>query len=300
VAKGLLLPYGLKLETCTSGYESIERIKAGNLYDIIFMDHMMPHLDGIETVKILRDMGYSKTIIALTANAITGQAEMFMENGFDGFLAKPIDLRELNTTLNTQIRDKQSPEALEMARAKNQKADAPQRNGDVHSEVVKAFITDAEKSFHVLEEIGGKGGIRLFTTTIHGLKSALSNIGETELSADAHMLEKAGREGDVSIVAAETPVFLEKLKAVISKVKPPDEAFANEISEDDKTFLREKLSEIKVACDTLDRRAVKAALSDLKQIKWTREIHEAIENIGTLILHSEFKDASDIADKLIF
>ena len=107
LAQGLMLPYGLSIDTAKSGFDAIEKVKAGNVYDIVFMDHMMPKMDGIETVKIMRGMGYKHPIVALTANAVTGQAEIFMENGFDGFISKPIDVRELNVSLNKFIRDKQ-------------------------------------------------------------------------------------------------------------------------------------------------------------------------------------------------
>jgi len=99
VAKGLLSPYGLHIETVNSGFDAIEKIKNNQTYDIIFMDHMMPDMDGIKTTKLLREMGYTHPIVALTANAVIGQKEMFLSNGFDGFISKPIDSRELNHIL---------------------------------------------------------------------------------------------------------------------------------------------------------------------------------------------------------
>jgi CheY-like chemotaxis protein len=116
VAKGLMAPYGLSIDTVESGYETIDKIKAGKVYDIIFMDHMMPRMDGIEATREIRKMGYTQPIIALTANAMAGQAEIFLMNGFDDFISKPIDLRQLNMALNKHIRDKQPPEVLEAAR----------------------------------------------------------------------------------------------------------------------------------------------------------------------------------------
>jgi signal transduction histidine kinase/DNA-binding response OmpR family regulator len=116
VAKGLMSPYGLSADTAESGYEAIDKIKAGKVYDIVFMDHMMPHMDGIEATKAIRAMGYMHPVIALTANAMMGQAEVFLSNGFDDFISKPIDIRQLNMVLNKFVRDKQPPEVLEAAR----------------------------------------------------------------------------------------------------------------------------------------------------------------------------------------
>ena len=78
VAKGLLAPYELSIETVMSGFEAIDKVKDGKLYDIVFMDHMMPKMDGIETVKIMRERGYAQPIVALTANAVVGQSDVYI------------------------------------------------------------------------------------------------------------------------------------------------------------------------------------------------------------------------------
>ena len=106
VARGLMSPYGLSIDTVLSGFDAIRRIESGKTYDVIFMDHMMPRMDGIETTNRIRSLGYLRPIVALTANAVVGQAEVFLLNGFDGFISKPIDPRRMNQTLNELIRDK--------------------------------------------------------------------------------------------------------------------------------------------------------------------------------------------------
>ena len=106
VARLLLKPYQLQITTAASGLEAVELIKDGNEYDIVFMDHMMPVMDGIEATKKIRTLGYAKAVFALTANAIIGQQEIFLANGFDGYISKPIDIRQLNDTLNKFIVDK--------------------------------------------------------------------------------------------------------------------------------------------------------------------------------------------------
>jgi len=83
---------------------------------------MMPKMDGVETTKKIRNMGYTGTIVALTANAVAGQSEVFLESGFDDFISKPIDVRQLNSILNKRIRDKQPAEVLEAARAEAEAA----------------------------------------------------------------------------------------------------------------------------------------------------------------------------------
>jgi CheY-like chemotaxis protein len=115
------MPYGLQVDTVLSGREAIERIRAEEIrYDLVFMDHMMPEMDGIEATRRIRnDIGsdYARNvpIIALTANAVIGNREMFLANGFNDFISKPIDIKRLDIVLNQWIRDTQSEETLREA-----------------------------------------------------------------------------------------------------------------------------------------------------------------------------------------
>lgn len=102
VAKRLLDFYKFNVETVSSGKDCIYNVKSGKKYDIIFLDHMMPEMDGIETLHILRSLeGYEiPPVVALTANAITGMKEMYLREGFDEYLSKPINVSELNKLIN--------------------------------------------------------------------------------------------------------------------------------------------------------------------------------------------------------
>jgi CheY-like chemotaxis protein len=115
----LMAPYGLKIETAESGAEAVGLIESGRVYDIVFMDHMMPRMDGIEAVGIMRGLGYKGPIVALTASDEAGLEDVFLGSGFDGFIAKPIDMRLLDVLLNKYIRGKQPPEALAAAAREN-------------------------------------------------------------------------------------------------------------------------------------------------------------------------------------
>ena len=112
VANGLLKLYELQVETYLSAIDAIESIKAGNTYDIIFMDHMMPEMDGIAAMQILRGLGYTKPIVALTANAFVDQEEHFLQSGFDAFLAKPIKSEQLYALLERYIINKPEADAV--------------------------------------------------------------------------------------------------------------------------------------------------------------------------------------------
>jgi CheY-like chemotaxis protein len=106
VAEGCMAPYDVTVETADSGFEALEKVEAGEVYDIIFMDHMMPKMDGIETTSKIRALGYTAPIVALTANAIVGNEKKFRASGFDDFISKPIDIKQLDGVLTRLIRDK--------------------------------------------------------------------------------------------------------------------------------------------------------------------------------------------------
>jgi CheY-like chemotaxis protein/two-component sensor histidine kinase len=142
VARGLMFPYGLSIETAASGAEAISKIKNGAKFDIIFMDHFMPKMDGMEATKIIRELGYMRPIVALTANALVGQADMFMENGFDGFISKPIDIRQLNTTLNKLIRDRYPAETVEAARRLKDNLEQNTASARLDLSYMKALVVD--------------------------------------------------------------------------------------------------------------------------------------------------------------
>ena len=309
VAKGLMAPYGLKIDLATSGFEAIEKVKSGGVYDVIFMDHMMPKLDGIETTRLLRKMGYVRPIVALTANAITGQAEVFLKNGFDGFISKPIDIRQLNVSLNKLIRDKQPVEVVEAAQRERAELEKKQANGNVQKDVdpqlAEIFARDAEKAATVLETIQKSNfreeeDIHLYVINVHAMKSALANVGETELSAVALRLEQAGREKDLNVMKFETPEFLEKLRKTIEKIKPKDEENeAGEDTEEALVLLSEKLVKIKDACAAFDKKAAKTSLNELREKTWSNKNKELLNKIAEYLLHSEFDKAAALAEKNI-
>jgi CheY-like chemotaxis protein len=115
VAEGIMEPYKLSIDTVMSGKEAIKKIEDGKVYDVLFMDHIMPGMDGMESTKRIRELGYTNPIVALTANAVVGQSEIFLTNGFDDFISKPIDTHQLDSILKKFVRDKQPPEVIEAA-----------------------------------------------------------------------------------------------------------------------------------------------------------------------------------------
>jgi len=250
VAKLLLQPYQLQIETAGSGAETIKKINNGEVYDIIFMDHMMPNMDGIETMKNLRSLGYKNPVLALTANAVTGQQEMFLANGFDGFISKPIDLRQLNESLNRFIRDK------ERRRKNNQenadRNDIPQNESsqsgsdinpdklaesvaiygidpkagltlydfdmEIYISVLRSFVPNALSNIEKLSTVTEET-LREYAVNVHGMKGIGANIGARTLSETALKLETLANSGDLAAILAGNGEFLKEAEKVVSGVQ---------------------------------------------------------------------------------
>jgi signal transduction histidine kinase/DNA-binding response OmpR family regulator len=296
VATGLMLPYGLTINTATSGFEAIERIKDGEVYDIVFMDHMMPKMDGIETTKKLRELGYTQTIIALTANTIIGQSVIFMDNSFDEFISKPIDIRQLDAVLKKFVRDKQPPEIIEAANhnKRNLGISAGGQTG-ISPKLAEIFARDATKLAKTLEEIQesdaySEEDIRSYTISVHALKSALTNVRETELSGIAAKLEQTGRDKNTAAMRSETRAFLDKLWAVIEKHKlSQEENSVKKIVVEDRAYLKEKLFAIKNACEIYDKKTIKDTISELQQKEWSVETRKLLATIEEELLNGDFE-----------
>jgi len=214
----------------------------------------------------------------------------------------------LNNSLNKLIRDKKPAEIVEEARQQKDKFYAD----IVHKEVNKAqiaefFVRDAEKAVAVLEAIAKNNcrrvdDVSLFIINVHAMKSALANVGETDLSEFAKMLEQAGRSNNINLILAELPAFLETLKIIIEKFKP-EESAANEEEavdmEKERPYLHEKMQVIRGACESMDKKTAKAVLAELRQKAWPQDIKEQLGTIAELLLHSDFDEAAETAGKIL-
>jgi CheY-like chemotaxis protein len=111
VAAGMLRKYKMHVDCASNGQDAVDLIAAGEpLYNAVFMDHMMPEMDGMEATVLIRALGteYAEKIpiIALTANAVAGNEQMFMDNGFNAFLSKPINVMSLDAVIQQWLRDR--------------------------------------------------------------------------------------------------------------------------------------------------------------------------------------------------
>jgi PAS domain S-box-containing protein len=297
VAKGFLAAYELSIDTAMSGFEAIDKIKNGKVYDIIFMDHMMPKMDGIEATHKIRDMGYAKPIVALTANAVVGQADIFMEKGFDDFISKPIDMRQLDAVLKKFKSEKKSSVSVAESGREG-------KNPAVNHTLAEVFVRDAAKAIVTLESIYEKRGsygyddMRLYTINVHAMKSALLNVGEKELSEAAFRLEQAGRDKNTVVINADTPLFLDGLRATIKRLTPSREG-DGETAQGERGYLHEKLLAIIQACDGYERKTAKETLVELRRREWPLLTREMLGTMAENLLNGDFEEVAHIAQKII-
>jgi CheY-like chemotaxis protein len=272
------------------------------------MDHMMPIMDGMEATKIIRETGYEAPIVALSANAVTGQMDIFLENGFTDFISKPIDVRQLNFVLNKMIRDKQPPEVIEAAR--QQAENDREISSDVNlsqitdTQYAEFFLRDAKKTLNELESIMAKGGphskedMQTYVIHTHGIKSALANIGKTDLSAAAFRLEKMGHEKKIDQILSETVPFIDALKEIIEELTPI-EMVVYDMEDDDPTRLRENLIAIIAACEDYDERTADKLIESLRKETWSRPTAEMLDKLHEQLFISEFEGIVDTAKEFL-
>jgi CheY-like chemotaxis protein len=262
VTAGLLAPYKVQIDRVLGGIEAVHLVQKKH-YDIVFMDHMMPGMDGIEATEIIRKLegDYFKElpIIALTANAISGMREMFLEKSFNDYLSKPMEISRLDDILGRWIPDEkkikggrgEKPEAGNSARTgsglsgKTQTPPLPAAGsaGEIpfivegldtarglantggteagYRKVLASFVWDAKDRLKHIKTPpdSGKDSLAAFTVHVHALKGAAGSIGAAELPADAARLEAAGRNGDMEVIRKQLPSFCERLSALAEKIE---------------------------------------------------------------------------------
>jgi CheY-like chemotaxis protein len=256
---------------------------------------MMPQMDGIETTQKLRASGYKGIIVALTANALMGNNEMFAQNGFDGFISKPINVLQLNEVLNKFVRDRHPEEAVKY----KPELAAQTESAEIDPRILQCFCNDSESAIVTLRESLAEGDLSLFITTAHGMKSVLANVDEHETASLAEMLENAAQSGDMDYITGNIDEFVETLKTLISKYTPLITAADNTDITEDTEYLANQMQIIKSACENYDVKTAYDALDRLKDKPWKPETAAALEAIrNALYIHSDFSGAASMSGEL--
>lgn len=235
VCQGLLRPYEMEVYTARSGQEALRQMTQV-WPDLVFMDHMMPDMDGVEATRLIREMGKKDPyfavvpIIALTANAMKGMREYFLENGFNDFVSKPVELDQLDNALRIWLpEDKLKAPALpvEILAPEEIPEDFLGLDGidveqgmaycgtvDVYRKTLLMFREQIPGRLRRIEQARNEDRREDYVIEIHSLKSAARWIGAMELGDQAERLEMAGRAADRKQVDEGMPALLERYRAI--------------------------------------------------------------------------------------
>jgi len=334
VVEGLLAPYRAAVDTCLSGPQSIELVKQKASqkleYDIIFMDHMMPEMDGVETTAAIRlweeelrenDVTRNRVpIIALTANAVVGMREMFIKNGFNDFLSKPIDVSKLDEMLNRWIpKEKReqgtgirtpTPQSLIPIPGVDTAKGVAMTGGTVaaYMGVLSLFCKDAQDRLPLLQKTPEADTMSAFITQVHALKSASASLGAEKISAQAAGLEAAGKAGDMPFIREHLPAFAQQLAALVKNIR--DALEQNKLEDRDiprsrANFVGEflipqsLLHELSDALKSQKVSEIKRILNTLDQQTQDPRLREILEKISNQVLMTEFDSALHIIDEAL-
>ena len=322
VAKGLMGQYKLSVRTCTSGKAALDILETDKSFDILFIDHMMPEMDGVELTKILRSSNddYLKyvPIIALTANAIKGVSEMFLANGFTEYLSKPIDTERLGEVLNKWIPENKKEEAREEEESvadKNQAVDENEENllnmlrqienvdydkamtlcgksEDILLSVIEVYVKSYSQIKERIDSTYAKEDLKNYAIEVHGVKSSSRSIGNDVLGEMAYRLEIEAKDGNIAYVKENHSEFVMKYEQFVGKLKEIVDKLKTEEKIEKVKFSKEEILSMINECISLyDEFETTKAEEVLKKLQCA----ECDENIMNLI-----NDAIDSAELFDF
>ena len=315
VAQGFLQKFNVVPDTALCGFETLEILKSGKKYHIIFMDLQMPVMDGVEVLKQIRAMeeeGKSFradseegpcTVVALSANAVSESVKMFMESGFDGFIAKPVQGKDFADALRKWIPEnlitESDSETIDESPANGQKAD---------KSIIKTFIRLVEPSANEINDFREKGDIKNYTIKVHALKSSARIVGNLKLSDLAAELEYLGNNADtddaMTKIREKTPVLLDMYRkcgeSLRKKIEEDDTKKSGTTASDSKEISSSVFQEIKQeileACSHNDINALDSAVEKLNGFTLREEDKELLRQLEDAAEMIDFEEVVKIAD----
>ncbi len=236
VAQGILTMYQVRVDTALSGRECLEKIEKYN-YHMIFMDQMMPDMDGIETTKLIRQHQNPEirnmVIIALTANAISGTREMFLQSGFQEYISKPINLNSIEAVLKKYLPsdiihyvekddDDLDYSEVEIELPYVDVATGLKNYGNNKArylQILKFIYDDGPGHVQRIKDCLMVCNYRDYIFEVHALKALMAGIGAMDLAEFARLQEYAGRDGNIEVIRRESSFMVEQYEAMLENIK---------------------------------------------------------------------------------
>ena len=321
VVRELLKQTEIKLDEASSGAECLTLCE-GTKYDLILLDYRMPEMDGIETLKKLREnrngLNSDTTVIALTANAIAGARERFLKEGFDDYITKPVDGNRLEEVLLTYL----PPNLIERKRR--------DINHDLHAKeletglsplidietgiqncgskesfdvVLEAFRTDVPGKVEMIRKSLEKGDVKRYQIEVHSIKSSARIIGAKEISELAAKLEDMADAGDAEILKEDTDRLLKMYEPMgkpaepVNQVRPPDEDTGGEAL--DRAGWEDALKTLRAFADAMDFDNAQLLMDNVKSYSLSSDKQEQLREMQSMIMMLSWDELIEMIDGLL-
>lgn len=314
VASGILEPLKMNIDTAGGATETIQKVKAKK-YDIVFMDHMMPDVDGIETTHIIRRMieGYEDVpIIALTANAVGGTREMFLNEGMNDFVAKPIETKEIvamvkkwlppEKIIPVSVQDGaelQKKETIKIEGLNTENAIRLLGSEKLFMQVLREYYLSVGSRSEALTRMLKENDISNYTINVHSLKSTSRQIGADELGELAADLEKAGKTNNVSFIRSNHDKLMEMCRSVEDILRGvfPDESIGEKPANtaDSETTLA-LLDELQAALECFDTLAIDEIIEKMSGYKFEGYAEDLFEQLKSAAEQCDIDACAQIAE----
>ena len=325
IATELIAPIKAQIDTANGGQNAIDKVAAGD-YDIVFMDHMMPEIDGVDATKTIRAASKDAdkpVIIALSANVMEEAKRLFAEAGMNDFVAKPVEVKDIITKIKKWLPPEKIIEKNLEDEEDNDDNDAA--TGELLIECDELDTASAVKalgSASLYNKIAGEyyrsGNDRIdeitraydnedwedYTIKVHALKSSSRQIGAATLGDMAEKLEMAGKAGDIDTIRSDTGETINVYKSLLEKLGG---FFGNEGDADDSntdkplienSVLTDLMDELSEACDNLDLDGMEEISNKLKEYEFDNLIKEYIESLHKAIADIDADECMELIEKI--
>ncbi|MDD6193478.1 MAG: response regulator [Lachnospiraceae bacterium] len=322
VFRRLLEETEAQIDEVDNGYSCLEMVKHKH-YDLIFLDHMMPELDGVETFMYMQEMQDSlckdTPVIILTANAIDGAREEYLQIGFSDYISKPIDPEELENVILEQMA--LSGKELEIRevdyddKPKREKVSLPDIQGfdwdyamlhfskkDMLLDSLRDFYSSAaltrQELSDLYERMQGADGLSLYRIKVHALKSNLALLGYMQLAAIARLLEHAARDGDLERIHMLHPMMMEEFDVLIERIAPlmPHEKTKPLMT--DVSWIQGVLGMLKAALEEFDYDSADRTMEMLAANVYEEAVQQRINRLRQMVINLESDKALEMIEDL--
>ena len=316
VTKGMLAPYGIIVDCADSGQTAVKMIRdEKRRYDAVFMDHMMPEMDGIETLRVIReeigtDYARNVPVIALTANAISGNEKIFLEHGFSAFISKPVDTVQLDAVLRKWVRNKNTDREFKTEPKPKTAAAGTSGitidnvdtkaglarfagNEKIYKNVLKSFVINTRPLLDIIKNHLNEGNLSDYAIAVHGIKGSSFGIGAACFGTQAERMERLAITGRQEQVIAENSAFIESAEKLLDSINSALDLH-NQKNNKPSASVPDiaLLKELREACAEYDMGRIDSIMLRLESFEYEKGgeivawLHEQVEDMN-------FKEISD-------